>query len=273
MTAPTQPVATHEQGALIEHVARALCRFVYPTRDEMERISTSCFLWQRLIHEAEVAIQAMREFQSPQSEIAPTNAAPQGAPAAPRDGEIEGKPAVAASIGQVSAIRRQAFLDAAALCVSGRDAATMLRMAHQDEDSRDEKLDSLSARLRGHIFAAHNPGDAGQLMLDGAVRIEQLERALAEMHAKFMGALGASEAKNDEIAQLRHDLNTSRSATSLFTREDAAKIVERKAKALTEEYCHGDSGPGGYVWSNKEAEWQVILLEELAEEFRDVKRV
>ena len=54
-----------------------------------------------------------------------------------------------------------------------------------------------------------------------------------------------------------------------FTKEDAAKIVERKARALTDEYCHGDTGPGGYTWSNKEAEWQVILLEELAEEFRN----
>ena len=54
-----------------------------------------------------------------------------------------------------------------------------------------------------------------------------------------------------------------------FTKEDAAKIVERKARALTEEYCHGDSGPGGYTWTDKEAEWQVILLEELAEEFRN----
>lgn len=54
-------------------------------------------------------------------------------------------------------------------------------------------------------------------------------------------------------------------------REDAAKIIERKARALTEEYCHGDAGPGGYVWTNKEAEWQVILLEELAEEIRNAK--
>jgi hypothetical protein len=54
-----------------------------------------------------------------------------------------------------------------------------------------------------------------------------------------------------------------------FTKEDAAKIVERKARALTEEYCHGDGGPDGYTWTNKEAEWQVILLEELAEEFRN----
>lgn len=54
-----------------------------------------------------------------------------------------------------------------------------------------------------------------------------------------------------------------------FTKEDAAKIVERKARALQDEYCHGDTGPGGYTWSNKEAEWQCILLEELAEEFRN----
>jgi hypothetical protein len=54
-----------------------------------------------------------------------------------------------------------------------------------------------------------------------------------------------------------------------LTREDMAKLIERKAKALTEEYCHGDAGPGGYVWSNKGAEWQVLLLEELAEEIRN----
>lgn len=63
-----------------------------------------------------------------------------------------------------------------------------------------------------------------------------------------------------------------KSATG-FSREDAAKLVERKARALTDEYCHGDGGPDGYTWTNKEAEWQVILLEELAEEFRNAKRV
>lgn len=57
------------------------------------------------------------------------------------------------------------------------------------------------------------------------------------------------------------------SATA-FTREEAAKVVERKANGLRDEYCHGDSGPDGYTWTNKEAEWQVILLDELAEELR-----
>jgi len=56
-------------------------------------------------------------------------------------------------------------------------------------------------------------------------------------------------------------------------REQLAKIIERKAQALTEEYCRGDTGPGGYVWTNKEAEWQVILLEELAEEIRNAKGI
>lgn len=60
-------------------------------------------------------------------------------------------------------------------------------------------------------------------------------------------------------------------ASETKERTDAATIIERKARALTEEYCRGDSGPGGYVWTNKEAEWQVILLEELAEEIRNVK--
>jgi len=36
-----------------------------------------------------------------------------------------------ASLDQVAAIRKQAFLDAAALCVSATDAATMRRMAHE----------------------------------------------------------------------------------------------------------------------------------------------
>ena len=60
------------------------------------------------------------------------------------------------------------------------------------------------------------------------------------------------------------------SATATFTREDAAKIVERKAQALADEpnnaYVEGDTG--AMVWTNREAEWQAILLDELAEEFR-----
>lgn len=36
------------------------------------------------------------------------------------------------SLEQVAAVRKQAFLDAASLCLSGRDAAAMLRMAHGD---------------------------------------------------------------------------------------------------------------------------------------------
>ena len=71
------------------------------------------------------------------------------------------------------------------------------------------------------------------------------------------------------VTRAEHDRATERSSIA-FTKEDAAKIVERKARALTEEYCHGDGGPDGYTWTNKEAEWQVILLEELAEEFRNV---
>jgi ribosomal protein L29 len=42
-----------------------------------------------------------------------------------------------------------------------------------------------------------------------AERVVQLERELADLHSKYMGALGRSEAKNDEIAQLRHDLERS----------------------------------------------------------------
>lgn len=53
--------------------------------------------------------------------------------------------------------------------------------------------------------------------------------------------------------------------------EELAKIIDRKGKSLTEEYCHGDAGPDGYTWTNKEAEWQVILLGELVEEFRALK--
>ena len=68
------------------------------------------------------------------------------------------------------------------------------------------------------------------------------------------------------LERVKEFLRASRSETQ--TRERAAAIIERKARALTDEFCHGDTGPGGYTWSNKEAEWQVILLEELAEEIR-----
>jgi hypothetical protein len=84
------------------------------------------------------------------------------------------------------------------------------------------------------------------------------------------GAEGSGERERGQTGEGGPDAtHLSSTRTSILTREDAAKIVERKAKALTDEYCHGDTGPGGYTWSNKEAEWQVILLEELAEEFRN----
>ena len=53
--------------------------------------------------------------------------------------------------------------------------------------------------------------------------------------------------------------------------EECVKVIDRKGQALTNEYCHGDAGPDGYTWTNKEAEWQVILLGELADEFRALK--
>jgi hypothetical protein len=86
-----------------------------------------------------------------------------------------------------------------------------------------------------------------------------------DFYDKLVAMAGNSILYAEEIQRLRDGQRSS----IAFTKEDAAKIVERKARALTEEYCHGDSGPGGYTWTNKEAEWQVILLEELAEEFRN----
>lgn len=53
--------------------------------------------------------------------------------------------------------------------------------------------------------------------------------------------------------------------------EECAKLIDRKGQDLTNEYCHGDAGPDGYTWTNKEAEWQVILLDELLEEMRALK--
>ena len=54
--------------------------------------------------------------------------------------------------------------------------------------------------------------------------------------------------------------------------EECVKVIDRKGQDLTNEYCHGDAGPDGYTWTNKEAEWQVILLGELIDEFRALKR-
>ena len=96
--------------------------------------------------------------------------------------------------------------------------------------------------------------------------------SVADMIPKWFEGDGREhEALAEALAQIRileAKLGTQSETEAPFSREDAAAIVERKARALTGEYCRGDTGPGGYVWTNKEAEWQVILLEELAEEIR-----
>lgn len=55
--------------------------------------------------------------------------------------------------------------------------------------------------------------------------------------------------------------------------DECIKLIDKKGQALTNEYCHGDAGPDGYTWTNKEAEWQVILLGELMDEFRALKTI
>lgn len=51
---------------------------------------------------------------------------------------------------------------------------------------------------------------------------------------------------------------------------ELTKRVERKAQALADDpengYVEGDTN--AFIWTNSEAEWQNILLDELAEEFR-----
>lgn len=104
------------------------------------------------------------------------------------------------------------------------------------------------------------------------------ELARSKRHGPDSRTIDALEYALQKLAAAERDfIQAHRKLSALsesgFTKEDAAKLVERKAKALTNEYCRGDSGPGGYVWINKEAEWQVILLEELAEEMRNAKGI
>lgn len=51
--------APHEQGALIERVAKALCRFRHTPRSVEEAVAPGRELWMRYIPDAEVAIAAM----------------------------------------------------------------------------------------------------------------------------------------------------------------------------------------------------------------------
>lgn len=75
-------------------------------------------------------------------------------------------------------------------------------------------------------------------------------------------------------ARLQQEREAASRSEIPFTREDAAKIVERKAEALSADpengYVEGDTN--AFIWTNTEAEWQHILLEELAEEFRNAKK-
>lgn len=52
--------------------------------------------------------------------------------------------------------------------------------------------------------------------------------------------------------------------------EELTKRIQRKAQALADDpengYVEGDTN--AFIWTNSEAEWQSILLDELAEEFR-----
>ena len=99
-------------------------------------------------------------------------------------------------------------------------------------------------------------------------RLEKIDRTLDELGAPKAEKVDSLTMELSRVGRIKR---LAQSETRTVSREDAATIIERKAKALTEEYCRGDTGPGGYVWTNKEAEWQVILLEELAEEMRNVK--
>lgn len=63
-----EAVTPHERGAMIEAVARALCRFSYADRSIEELVAPSRQLWQRLIPEAEVAVSAMLELRRPQKD-------------------------------------------------------------------------------------------------------------------------------------------------------------------------------------------------------------
>lgn len=89
-----------------------------------------------------------------------------------------------------------------------------------------------------------------------------LEAAYESLKARMVGA-------ETYICELERNAAT-RSTKLAFTHEDAAKIVERKSQALADDphngYVEGDTN--AFIWTNKEAEWQSILLDELAEEFR-----
>lgn len=89
---------------------------------------------------------------------------------------------------------------------------------------------------------------------------------LARVAMRTASALSATPRSND--AQLEAVARTAARSARSMAIEDCAKIIDRKGQALTDEYCHGDAGPDGYTWTNKEAEWQVILLGELADEMR-----
>lgn len=127
----------------------------------------------------------------------------------------------------------------------------------------------MSLPLRAVHLASPGGWDFGWCAVDANNRVVGHCMTEAQAHQLVAPFLQSETAHSEAFGERLR----ARATAPAFTREDAAKIIERKAKALTDEYCRGDSGPGGYVWINKEAEWQVILLEELAEEIRNAKGI
>ena len=102
---------------------------------------------------------------------------------------------------------------------------------------------------------------------------DQIEAVFVTRSAKYPDCVVVDA---DDFAQLKAlAIHAATSASENDARtaaiEECVKVIDRKGQALTNEYCHGDAGPDGYTWTNKEAEWQVILLGELADEFRALK--